>query len=36
MRSHGHLTGYKPHDEQKDIEGSGRDDIILYAIHMVI
>jgi len=33
MRSHGHTTGHKPHDKQEDIEGSGRDDVILCAIH---
>ena len=36
MRSHGHMTGHKPHDKQKDIEDSGRDNVILYARHIVI
>jgi len=30
------MTGYKPQDEQKDIEDSERDDIILYIIYLVI
>jgi len=30
------MTGHKPHDEQKDMEGSGGDNVIPYAIHMVI
>jgi len=36
MRSHGHMTSHQPHDEQKDIEDSGRNDIIPGAIHMII
>jgi len=36
MRSYSHTTGHKPHDKQKDIEGSGRDDIIPHAIYMVV
>jgi len=35
-RSHDHTTGYKPHDEQKDIKGSGSDNIILCTIHIVV
>jgi len=34
-RSHGHTTCHKLHDEQKSIEGSGRDDVILCVVHMV-
>ena len=36
MRSHSHTTGHQSHDKQKDIEGSGRDNIIPHTIHMVI
>jgi len=36
MRSQGHMTGHKPHDEQKNIEGCERDDVIPHAIYMVV
>jgi len=36
MRSHGHTTGHKPHDGQKDIEGSRGDDVIPHTIYMIV
>ena len=35
-RSHCYITDHKLHDEQKNIEGSGRDDVISCTIYMVI
>ena len=36
MRSHSYTTGHKPHDGQKDIEGSREDDVIPCTIYMVV
>jgi len=36
IRSHGHTTGHKPHDGQKNIEDSREDDIIPHTIYMVV